>query len=181
MPSVQLSSPRLSLLPFTPEDAHAFHQINIDPFVRQFLWDDEIISLALAEDLMLQNEKHFTEDQFGLWKILLKNTDTLIGYTGLWYFFDESQPQLIYALLPAFTGQGYAKEAAEQIVQYTFSQLAFDYLIAATDPPHLASQRLAIKLGMEKIDTKEIEGKTTVFFRLESPDLKAAQKKQSHS
>ncbi len=177
MSSVQFSSPRLSLLPFTSEDAHAFHQINIDPFVRQFLWDDEIISPALVADLMLQNEKHFAEDQFGLWKILLKDTDTLIGYTGLWYFFDEPQPQLIYALLPAFTGQGYAKEAAEQVVHYSFSQLSFDYLIAATDLPHLASQKLAIKLGMERIETKEIDGKTTVFFRLDRPDLKAAQKK----
>ncbi len=177
MSSLHFSSPRISLVPFTSEDAPLFHQINIDPFVRQFLWDDEIISPALAADLMLQNEKHFVEDQFGLWKILLKDTDTLIGYTGLWYFFDEPQPQLIYALLPAFTGHGYAKEAAEQVVQYTFSQLSFDYLIAATDLPHLASQKLAIKLGMKRIEAKEIDGKTTVFFRLDITDLKAAQKK----
>lgn len=177
MSLVEFSSQRLSLLPFTSEDTPVFHQINIDPFVRQYLWDDEIISPALAADLMLQNEKHFVEDQFGLWKILLKDTDTLIGYTGLWYFFDEPQPQLIYALLPAFTGQGYAKEAAEQVVRYTFSQLSFDYLLASTDLPHLASQKLASKLGMQKIETKEIDGKTTVFFRLENPNSEVPQKK----
>jgi len=172
-----LTSDRLSLLPFTIEDVKLFHQINTDPFVRQYLWDDEVISEELAAEVMTQNEQYFAEDQFGLWKISLKASSTIIGYTGLWYFFEEAQPQLIYALLPVFTGKGYAKEAAEQVINYTFSQLSFEYLLAATDPPHLASQRLAIKLGMKKIDTKEIEGKTTVFFRLESPDLKAAQKK----
>lgn len=177
MSSPYFTTDRLSLHPFATEDANIFHEINIDPFVRQYLWDDEVISQELAIEVMAQNVKHFAEGQFGLWKISLKAADSIIGYTGLWYFFDEPQPQLIYALLPAFTGLGYAKEAAEQIINYTFSQLSFDYLLAATDLPHLASQKLAAKLGMKKIDTKEIDGKTTVFFRLENPDLKTAQKK----
>ena len=66
---------------------------------------------------------------------MLKETNEVIGYTGLWYFFNEKQPQLIYALLKQFTKRGYALEASKAIIQYSFNTLGFQYLIAATDEP----------------------------------------------
>ena len=40
------------------------------------------------------------------------DTDITIGMVGLWEFFDEPQPQLLYALLPEHTGKGIADEAS---------------------------------------------------------------------
>lgn len=167
METLKLSSSRLQLIPFPGDEITLFHQMNSAPFVRQYLWDDEIISIELAEQILVQNTQHFQEDKFGLWKITTKTTGDFVGYAGLWFFFEEDQPQLIYALNKASAGNGYATEAARLIIQYAFEQLQFDYLVAATDAPHLASQAVATRLGMDKTSTESKDGKATVFFRLE--------------
>lgn len=168
-PAPEIQTARLHLRPFTEADAALFHKINTDPFVRRFLWDDESISEALAAELMAQNATHWAEDGFGLWKIQLPGTGETIGYSGLWYFFEEAQPQLLYALLPDFAGQGYASEAARAVIEDTFSRLGFTYLIAATDPPNLPSQKVAERIGMQLVDVREADGKTTHFYRIDRP------------
>ncbi|MEL7247312.1 MAG: hypothetical protein AAFO03_02800 [Bacteroidota bacterium] len=61
-----LYSERLQLIPFSPEDSELFLNLNTNSFVRQFLWDDQIIDAATAEAIIQQNTKHFQEDRYGL-------------------------------------------------------------------------------------------------------------------
>lgn len=156
---------RLILIPFQPEDVELFLQINTDPFVRKYLWDDSIISQEQAEEILTLNSQLIQNEGTGLWKIKLKENEEVIGYTGLWYFFEESQPQLLYVLLPEFTGNGYAKEAAALIIAYAYETLKFAYVEAACDPPNQASQRLAESLGMEFFRRGFDGGKETWFYR----------------
>ena len=161
-------SERLQLTPFNSDDVQQFYDLNTDTFIRKFMWDDEVISLDTAQEIIIQNEKHFEESQFGIWKIALLATKDVVGYTGLWYFFDEPQPQLIYALLEPYTGQGLATEAAQLIIEYVFKSLEFSYLIAATDEPHQASQKVAERLGMDYLEKRIENKKPTIFYKLEN-------------
>jgi len=158
---------RLVLTPFRYKNYNLFHQISIDPYVREFMWDDEIIPLEAAKEIMQENESHFEKNNFGIWKVTLKETDEIIGFTGLWYFFNEPQPQLIYALLKQFTKQGYALEFSNAIIEYSFKTLDFEYLIAATDEPHLESQKVAKGLGMKFHEKRIEDDKPTLFFKIE--------------
>jgi len=158
---------RLVLTPFGYEDYNLFYKLNIDPFVRKFMWDDNKISLDTAKEIMQENESHFEKDNFGIWKISLRETDELIGYVGLWYFFNEKQPQLIYALLKQYTKRGYAIESSKVIIEYCFKTLGFTYLIAATDEIHLESQKVAKGLGMKFYEKRIENDKPTLFFKVE--------------
>lgn len=91
-----------------------------------------------------------------------------MGYAGLWYFFEEPQPQLIYALLEQFTRRGYAREAGTSIIQYAFEKLGFEYLTAATDEPHNASKKVMLSLGMEFVEKRIENNKPTLFYRIEN-------------
>lgn len=162
-----INTERLELIPFSKRDTSLFHKLNNDTFIRKYLWDDELIDAELATSIIEQNDTHFTDDQFGLWKIQRKEDDLIIGYSGLWYFFDEPQPQLIYALLEEFTGKGYATEASTSIVEYAFNQLGYNYLVAATDEPHMDSQNVALRLGMSLYEQRIENGKPTLFYRIE--------------
>lgn len=162
-----LRSPRLDLVPFAEEDQDLLHKIFTDPFVRKYLWDDQIISVDTVADILEQSQNYFSSNDFGLWKIISVASNQIVGFTGLWHFFEESQPQLIYGLLPAFTKQGYAVEAAQLIIRYAFEELGFAYLNAATDAPHMASQRVAERLGMYRISEKVMDGKLTIFFQID--------------
>ncbi|MEM9986416.1 MAG: GNAT family N-acetyltransferase, partial [Bacteroidota bacterium] len=145
-----------------------------NPFVRKYLWDDGIIGLDIAKDILRQNLLLFQQKDFGLWGIYLTGQQELIGYVGLWFFFAEPQPQLMYALNEDFIGQGIATEAAKRIIDYAFEELNFFYLLATTDAPHLASQRVAMRLGMELKEKKLVEGKETWFYFIDRQRAKVA-------
>ncbi|MEM7370006.1 MAG: GNAT family N-acetyltransferase [Bacteroidota bacterium] len=166
MANFTLHSPRLHLPVVASSDAAFLHQCFTDPFVRKYLWDDTIIERSLTHDIIEQNAVQFDKERCGLWKVVHAMDRVTMGIVGLWYFFEEAQPQLIYALFERFCGQGFATEAAKRIVQYAFDELEFAYLDAACDAPHLNSQKVAERLGMDKRLETEVEGKATVFFRL---------------
>ena len=72
-------------------------------------------SVATGRRNANREQKNFEEKRFGLWFVETKNEKEVIGLVGLWYFFEENQPQLVYALLPKATKKGYASEAAAKI------------------------------------------------------------------
>jgi ribosomal-protein-alanine N-acetyltransferase len=117
--------------------------------------------------MLNQSSKHFAEEKFGLWLIKLKGKGEAIGFVGLWYFFAEDQPQLMYALLPEALKQGYATEAATKILDYCFQELGYAYVVASCDQPNLESQKVAARLGMRKLEEKMVNGNPTVFFRID--------------
>jgi [ribosomal protein S5]-alanine N-acetyltransferase len=162
-----LETQRLRLTPICKSDINTLHEMFVDPFVRKYLCDDRIWSLDQVEELLTENQKLFEEQKLGLWFIETKGDRTRIGFTGLWYFFDEEQPQLVYALLPNATQQGYATEAADRIINYSFSELGYPYLVASTDRANLKSQQVAQRLGMQNVEERIINDNPIVFFRLE--------------
>jgi len=162
-----LLTSRLRLIPFSRADQELLHQTFTDPFVRKFLWDDEIIPEAQTKAILEQNEEHFQNDHWGLWKITQKADEAFLGFVGLWCFFEEDQPQLLYGLSPNATGQGYATEASWAIIRYVFQALGFSYLIASCDPSHTASRKVAERLGMQFVEERTEQDKPTAFYRLD--------------
>lgn len=162
-----LETDRLSLVPFNWNDLPILHQTFTNSFVREYLWDNEIIAPEQTKEIMLTNERHFEKDHWGLWKIMLKKDNIYIGFAGLWFFFEEAQPQLLYGLLPDYIKWGYATEASKAVMDYAFNALGFQYLVAACDTPHTDSKKVCERLGMKRIEEKEINGKTTTFYRIE--------------
>lgn len=119
------------------------------------------------DQMLSENKMFLKEHKWGLWFIETKGDREIIGFTGLWYFFEEQQPQLVYALLPYATGKGYATEAAQRIINYGFDELGYTYLVASTDRPNLKSQQVAERLGMRLVEDRTIEDKPIVFFRID--------------
>lgn len=169
--NIQFETQRLLLKPATLNDTKTLHSIFVDPYVRKYLCDDTIFTMQQIEEMLLENQKLFDQENLGLWFIQTKPDLEIIGFVGLWYFFDEDQPQLIYALLPAATQKGYAAEAAAKLVDYCFNTLGYGYLTASTNKSNLASQNVATRLGMKLVKEQMIEGQSLLFFRLEKSDL----------
>lgn len=167
---MQLTTTRLILKPIQESELNTLHQMFADPYVRQYLCDDKILSQQQVQEILDQSIKNFTGQNFGLW-FMTTHQGEIIGFVGLSYFFDEAQPQLLYALLPQFTRQGYATEAATKILDYSFQQLGYTYLVASCDQPNIASQKLAVRLGMKQVDTRVINGNPIVFFRIDSTSI----------
>ena len=162
-----LETERLILTQIVESDLNTLHKIFTDPYVRRYLCDGQIWSLDPVEEMLEQNTKLFEEKQFGLWFIENKSDRAIMGFVGLWYFFEEEQPQLIYALLPKALKKGYATEAATKIIEYGFDEPDFDYLVASCDRPNIESQKVAARLGMKQVESRIVDGNPILFFRLD--------------
>ncbi len=160
-----MKSDRIELLPLTAKDFEVFKAINTNPHVRKFLWDDRVMPDNVFHQVLSDVEKHFRDDRWGLWLIRLNKSNEVIGYAGLWKFFEEEQPQLLYALLPKFTGYGYAHEASKFVIDHAFNVLKFDELTASMDYDNVASRRVCERLAFRLVEERRIENKPIVFYK----------------
>lgn len=170
--SLVLETQRLLLRPILESELNVLHSIFIDPSVRKYLCDDKVFTLQQVEEMLTKSQRLLDEKKFGLWFIETQDEKETIGFVGLWCFFEEEQPQLVYALLPHATQKGYATEASAKILEYSFNELNYSYLVASCDRPNLSSQKVAERIGMKKIEEKLVSGNPIVFFRIERSQMK---------
>ncbi len=165
---MNLKTERLTLSPLSLGDYEFFKIVNQNKSVSEFLWDGVLMSEDALTEILERNEKHFKQDGFGLFKLTITETGVSIGYAGLWPFFDEEQPQLLYALLPTYYGQGYATESAKTVIRHAFEDLRYAHLIASMDKPNEKSTAVCLRLGFELVSERNVDEKSLVFYKLKN-------------
>ncbi|NNF58281.1 MAG: GNAT family N-acetyltransferase [Rhodothermaceae bacterium] len=159
---------RLHLRPVEPRDAEALHRHWMQPEVRRYLWDGEIIPLLHVENLVEQSTGQFVREGHGLWAMRLREDEVtgLIGCGGFWRFHEPPTLELVLSLDPAWWRQGLAQEAGCALIAYGFDHLSFDAVWGSTDAPNAASIRLMERLGMRFFHRAEADGLDTVSYRV---------------
>ena len=95
---------------------------------------------------------------FGLNIVTLKETNVPIGICGLIKRDELDYPDLGYAFLSDFCGQGYAYEAANVVLQEEVAKHSLNVVLAVTLPDNLSSNRLLQKIGFKLTGTIELYG-----------------------
>jgi len=165
-----LETERLWLRSIEPSDVDALHELWTDPAVREYLWDDVIISRATVEEIVESSEGSFEQLGFGLFALGLRDAlDELIGFCGLRTMDDGPETELMYALLPAHWGQGLASEASRRVLRYGFEKCGLTRIVAATDTPNQRSARVMERIGMAFDERRLYKGLDTVFYSISAP------------
>lgn len=91
---------------------------------------------------------------FGLWAVILKETDEMIGQCGLTIqeFNNKQVLEVGYHFQKAFWHNGYAIEAAIACKEYAFKILNADEVFSIIRDNNIASQNVAKRNGMEVTD-----------------------------
>jgi ribosomal-protein-alanine N-acetyltransferase len=165
-----ITTQRLTLRPFAPEDFEELHDFFTDADVRRHLLDDTVVSREWVEEEIVSSQARFVESGCGLWTLSDVGRDGIVGFVGFRPFFDPPELQLLYGLLPSYWGRGFATEAAAAVLDYAFGALGLEEVRAATDVPNTSSVAVLQRLGMrERRRTGEgVAG--TVFFQLFASD-----------
>ncbi|MCI5829180.1 MAG: GNAT family N-acetyltransferase [Treponema sp.] len=132
---------------------------------------DSLCKILQDKDTMYAYEGSFTDEEvhgwlnnqfrrykelgFGLWAVILKETDEMIGQCGLtmqpWK--EEQVLEVGYLFNRAYWHKGYATEAAIACKNYAFETLKADEVCSIIRDTNTASQNVAIRNGMTKADT----------------------------
>jgi RimJ/RimL family protein N-acetyltransferase len=145
-----LSTPRLLLRPFAPEDLEPFAVLNAHPLVVEWLGErTEAESDALVERINAEIE----QEGWGFWAVEVVGTAPFIGMAGL-HRVDPSFPfapavEIGWRLHPAYWGHGYATEAATAARDHGFAG-GLEEIVAFTAAGNVRSQAVMRRIGMER-------------------------------
>ena len=147
---VVAESGRLIIRHFTLADAPFIVALLNDPAFIANIGDRGIRTLAEAE-AYLQNGAiaSYAQHGFGLNLVVQKSSGESIGMCGLIRRATLPAVDIGYAFLPAYTGRGYAREAARLIMQTARQRHGLDRLLAIVNPDNDRSIRLLQKLGFD--------------------------------
>ena len=156
--------------PFAAADVNDLHSLWIDPGVRKFLWDDQVILRETAIAVVENSVESFVYHGFGFWAICFKNDSRPIGFCGLRHFTEDggvkSEVEILYGVAPEHWGKGVATEAAGAVLRYGFEDRKLPRIYAGADPPNAASFRVIEKLGMKFARKTVVNGVDVIYYAI---------------
>jgi RimJ/RimL family protein N-acetyltransferase len=149
-----LSTQRLIMRACQTEDAAFVLQLLNSPGWLQYIGDrnvrtEEAAALYIEQRMRPSYEKY----DHGMFLVLLKESETPIGLCGIVVRDTLPHPDIGFAFLPEFQGQGYAFEAASEMMQFVIGYTDIDVLLAIATPDNTSSIKLLEKLGMTYEET----------------------------
>lgn len=162
---LELSTARLTLVPFTNADLDAVHALWTDAHMRRYLCDDKVVPIEQSREWLEGSTREFAARRFGLWGVHDRTNGTRIGFCGCREW-PTGEPELMYGLLKPWWGRGLATESATAVLDHVFETLGHPVVMAATDPPNVASIRVMERLGMAFHERREMHGLDTMVYRL---------------
>lgn len=150
--AIVLETERLYLREFTQNDFHDLAEILQNPHVmyayEHNFSDDDVQSWL---DRQLERYRSYG---FGLWAMILKSTNQMIGQAGLTIqlYKNTEVLEIGYHLKEQFWHMGYAQEAAAGCKKYAFEYLNEDKVYAIIKSDNIPSIKVAERIGMQKKD-----------------------------
>ncbi|WP_333609594.1 GNAT family N-acetyltransferase [Arsukibacterium sp.] len=121
------------------------------------LGDKGVRTIADAEQYLQQGPlASYQQHGFGLLALQLAGSEQLIGICGLLQREQLPAPDLGYALLPQYTGQGFAEEAAKACLQLAVA-LNIPSLFAVVNTDNSRSIRLLEQLQFQYVEPHRLE------------------------
>ena len=180
----ELSTERMLLRAWRPEDRTPFAALNADPevmrhFPAQLLRAE---SDALAERI----EAHFDREGWGLWAMEERSTGAFLGFTGL------ARPVFDAPFMPAVEigwrlarsawGQGYASEAARASTAFAFDEIGLEEIVSMAVAANTRSIAVMERLGMHRDPAEDFDHplvaapdlRRHVLYRLTAAEWRAA-------
>lgn len=169
-----LRTARLELTPLRVEDLDAFHDLVVDPHIRRFLLDGEVLDRAWCAAEIETARALEAASGVTLWLVRPRGEPGAppLGFAGFKVFEGlHVEPELLYALRAAHTGAGLATEIAVELVRFARDEARLPRLVSAVDAPNGASIRVLEKVGFRRHGTAPGAFGDIVLFEL--PDAAA--------
>lgn len=124
--------------------------------------------LAKAKEWVALQQERYQKDGWGLYALILKSTNELVGQCGLLTQVVDGVRELEigYHLLPRHRKQGYATEAAKAFKEYAFDRDLATSLISIIHIENVLSQKVATRNGMMREKQSTFKGMPVYIYRV---------------
>lgn len=157
-----IETPNLQLRRPMEADALILSDLWRNEKVRQFLGG--IISNEMINEKITSIQNHWDKYQFGLWSVVKKDHNEVIGVCGLHH--SDDGIELSYMFFPSWWGKGFAKEALMASLNYGFNTLGINKIIAITQEANHNSRYLLENMGMHHVNSFTRFDATQLLYEL---------------
>ena len=161
--NLQLETPRLLLRPLEMSDAQAMFEMDKNPLVHKYLWQNPVKEIEEINNVIEMVQAQYERNNIGRFATILKETGEFIGWTGIKFVDDHTENgntnfyDYGYRLNEKFWGKGYATEATEAWIDYASKQLSTERLHAYTHAQNDASNHILKKTGFDFMEAYTAE------------------------
>src|SRR5256885_10252619 len=143
----QLTTERLLLRGFRPDDFERYAEMMADPDVSRHLMDGRPLTRVEAWRQLAMFAGHWVLRGYGLWAVEERASGDFLGRIGC--LNPEGFPafEIAYTLGPWAWGKGYAREGAAAALRYARETLGRTEIASIIRPANTASIRVASSLG----------------------------------
>ncbi|MCE7033762.1 GNAT family N-acetyltransferase [Bacillus cereus] len=150
------------------EDVEQFYSIIKEDAVGKWLAKSSGMSKEEAKDYVIQLISHWEQYDFGVWLLVNRNTDKLLGHCGLRKIDETGEIEIMYLLDPEYWGNGYASEAAKASIQYAKEMMNEKRIIARVKVENENSKKLLRNLGFTYTHDVDHSGRLLSYFELKT-------------
>ena len=146
-----LQSDRLLLTPIVVSDAEALFELLKEPSLYSFIGGPPPASVEVVRERIRWWEKRHSPngDEVWLnWTVRLKEPDGVVGHFQA--SVRATQADLAWVIGLPFQRRGYATEAARAVAEWLKKRFALRELQAKIHTDHIASQRIAERIGLQR-------------------------------
>ncbi len=144
-----LETERCFLRETIPDDVDAFYEIYKEPEMTRYtedLYESKISERGYIREYI---EKVYHYFEFGIWTVVLKENEEIIGRAGLNVREGYDMPELGYVIGKAWQGKGIATEVCREVLKYAQSEFGFEKVMTLIQQENASSLRVAEKLGFQ--------------------------------
>ncbi len=168
IPSIKTA--RLTLRPFTLQDAELLHHILIIPGVLEYFPSSDPPDLERVQKLVQRQIDQWEDHNYGWWAVEPDGAGELIGWSGLQYLPETDEIEISYLLGKPYWGKGLATESAIAGLDYGFKSLGIEKIIGIVHPENVASQKVLEKIGLRFQEQTEYFGMECYKYLAINPD-----------
>lgn len=145
----QIETPRLRLRRFTIDDLDELYRIYSHPDLSKYIQNDKPLTWEQTKAAIKSMTENWEKYHFGVWAVIYKEHDKLIGHCGLKFLENTLEVQIGYLLLKSYWGRGLGTEAASAVLKYGFEVANLPQIVAVAKPENIASRRVLEKVGLK--------------------------------
>lgn len=149
MKNVYFETERLVMQPLSAVHADMMYQLNQDPDVMQYTGERAFPDIR-DYVAFLSAYDQYDRYRMGRFAVYLKSNNECIGWCGLKFDNAANETDLGFRIFKQHWNRGYATESAQFFLAYGFRILKLASVVAKAAVVNTASQKVLLKLGMNK-------------------------------
>lgn len=166
---VRIETARLKLVPLDARWTADLWRLHNHPIVVDWLFPNGPPTAEEEQRRVGRYEALWRERGYGIFAVLDKESENFVGRAGPFVTPETGRIEIAWTISPLVHAKGFATEAAEASIEFTFAQSSLDKLDCYLRPDNAASRRVAEKLGFRYRDTRYLYDRVLRYYELPRP------------